>query len=105
MKCFNPYIEIDNSSVQIEWEAESEINSSHFEVERSASGSDFKMIDQTSSPWTSFDKISYEVINIETLNGRNYYRLKAVDIDASFQYFDLSQSNNWSSKLKLILIF
>jgi hypothetical protein len=50
MKCFNPYIEIDNSSVQIEWEAESEINSSHFEVERSASGSDFKMIDQTSSP-------------------------------------------------------
>ena len=80
---------IDNSQVKIEWETASELNSSHFEVERASDGSNFESIDQVPSSGTSFEKLTYEVIDYEPIDGINYYRLKAIDIDQSFEYSDI----------------
>ncbi len=80
---------IDNNAVQIEWETASELNSSHFEVERASDGSNFESIDQVPSSGTSFETQTYEVIDYEPIDGINYYRLKAVDIDQSFEYSDI----------------
>jgi hypothetical protein len=77
---------IDKESIQIKWETASEINSSYFEVQRGAKGNDFETINEVPAAGMSAGKVTYDVIDYEPLAGIKYYRLKAVDLDDSFEY-------------------
>jgi|688.fasta_scaffold07283_6 hypothetical protein len=64
------------------WLTEQEINSSHFEIERSNNGYDFIKIGIVETDPSK----SYNFIDNSPYSGSNYYRLKMVDLDETFSY-------------------
>jgi hypothetical protein len=70
------------SSVLLQWSSASEINASHFEVERSANGSDFEKIATVPASNAS----DYSSVDNAPLKGMNHYRLRMVDNNGTFSY-------------------
>ncbi len=75
--------------VELDWTTESEINGSHFVVERSNNGVDFREIGQVTAVGTSIEIQTYSFLDPNPLNGSNYYRLQMVDLDETFEYSDI----------------
>ena len=70
------------NSIMLQWTATDETHTTGYLVERSADGIQFEPI----SPLIPAEHIypfTYQLIDNEPLNGRNYYRLKIIDADAS----------------------
>jgi len=78
---------ITGCQVELKWSAASEINFSHYEVEQSEDGRNFKKIKKIVSigELTSAD---YSFMDIKP-GKDNYYRLKMVDNDESFEYSNI----------------
>ena len=76
-----------NSTSQLQWKTSSEINTDHFEMQRSADGNNFILIGSVLANGTSSLQHSYAFIdNSPNPNAINYYRLKQVDKDGKFSY-------------------
>lgn len=78
-----------NNITTLNWEAENEINFSHYEIERKdQNGSNFISIGSRSSSNSNSSRISYNYSdNIGLLNDKAFfYRLKMVDVDGKFKY-------------------
>jgi hypothetical protein len=67
--------------VQLEWRTLTEINNSHFEVQRSSDGVHFQTIGNVQGSGNSTKPEEYEFIDKNPLVNVNYYRLKQVDFD------------------------
>ena len=74
------------SVVDLNWETASELNASHFVVERSADGLTFDSLLRTQAQGTTTDHHAYQAQDGSPLAGRSYYRLKQVDLDGTFSY-------------------
>ncbi len=75
----------NDNKVKLNWKTDNEINTSHFEVERSINGIDFKKIGTV----TALNRSGTNQYNFEDATpaaGVNLYRLRQVDIDAKFEY-------------------
>ena len=70
----------------MEWNTLSEINTSHFIMERSQDLLNFIEVDQT--PATG-QPHSYRLADSSPFDGRNYYRLKLVDMDGNLTLFPI----------------
>lgn len=77
------------SKVQLDWATASEENSSHFDVQRSRDGLTFETIGSVASKGFSSIKVNYTFTDEEALVGTSYYRLKQVDLDATYEYSKL----------------
>lgn len=77
---------VRGNTVDLTWSTSSESNSSHFVVERSSNGRDYKEIGRVQSNGNSSVTRNYSFRDEAPLTGHNYYRLKMVDKDASFEY-------------------
>jgi hypothetical protein len=82
---------LSNAKVKLNWKTVEELNSSHFDVERSVDGKNYKSIGIVFSFGNSNAANYYSLPdNISTLaDGMIYYRLKNVDIDGKFTYSDV----------------
>lgn len=80
-----------DQGVELEWETATEINNSHFEIQRSADGRHYQTIGQVAGHGTTSEVISYSFLDNQPLNGKNHYRLKQVDFDGSFEYSPVKQ--------------
>ncbi len=78
---------MEGNHVQLYWWTLSELNSSHFEVERSSDGVDFEVIAEVKARGNSEGLQHYQLMD-SNIEGENvlYYRLKMADIDGSFDY-------------------
>ncbi|MFI5221300.1 MAG: fibronectin type III domain-containing protein [Bacteroidia bacterium] len=77
----------DQKSALIKWSTSSEINNSHFVVERSFNNIDFDEIALVKGSGQSSEWKEYFVIDDQPdLNGFNYYRLKQVDFEGNYKY-------------------
>lgn len=65
----------------LEWKTASEQNNSHFIIERSPNGKDYKEIGKVEGSGHSVHPRTYSMMDREPLRGRNYYRLKQVDMN------------------------
>jgi hypothetical protein len=74
------------NKVSLKWKTASELNASHFVVERSADGISFQPITQVDARGNSNSEIAYTSEDPAPLQGTNYYRLKMVDMDATWEY-------------------
>ncbi|MBC5775902.1 T9SS type A sorting domain-containing protein [Pontibacter sp. KCTC 32443] len=74
------------SGINLEWETASELNNSHFDVERSPDGNHFSSIGTVQGSGTTSLPASYKLTDKDPLKGINYYRLKQVDYDNAFSY-------------------
>ena len=84
----------DNNSVILDWTTSSEINSSHFDVERSEDGENFEVVGNVLAAGNSDIERNYSFIDRDLNLRRNqstvfYYRLNMVDNDASQEYSDI----------------
>jgi hypothetical protein len=80
-----------NEKVNLTWVTASEINNSHFEVERSVDNNRFEQIGTVKGNGTTSMMNTYRLVdNIKTIINSNattvYYRLKQVDYDGEFAY-------------------
>ncbi|HZG01766.1 MAG TPA: T9SS type A sorting domain-containing protein, partial [Chitinophagales bacterium] len=71
---------------ELAWQTESESNSRHFELERSYDGAVFETIALVEAAGYSTLTIDYTYTDNSPRAGFNYYRLKAVDLDGSYEY-------------------
>ncbi|GEM_PF-2929194 len=88
---------LNTTDAQLNWTTASEINSSHFDVERSVQGFNWKVIGTVAAAGNSHSIQNYSLIDKkvfdpnELTNTDFYYRLKMVDIDGHFEYSDVRQ--------------
>lgn len=78
---------IDNQRVNVKWETATEINSSHFIVERSRDAVNYKAIATIEAAGSSNLKKTYSFTDESALFGTNYYRLLQIDKDGTQQVF------------------
>jgi hypothetical protein len=77
---------VSKRSVAINWSTATEINSEKFIIERSSDGKEFESIGEQASSGNSKTTKEYTYTDESPFTGKNYYRLKSVDLDGSFAY-------------------
>lgn len=75
-----------SSSVEINWASSKAWDFSHYELERSVDGKAFDLIATIDAEEISNETVEYTYSDRQPLHGVSYYRLKAVDVDGSFEY-------------------
>jgi len=71
------------------WTTYSTKNASHFEVERSADGKNFEFKGKVAMPANSTNVVDYSYWDKNPLTGKNFYRLKMVDLSGTATYSDI----------------
>jgi hypothetical protein len=74
----------EDNTVRLNWSTANEINTSHFEVERSFDGNNFSMIGRVNSHGNG--SADYQLTDPAPMKGMNFYRLKQVDKDGQYKY-------------------
>jgi hypothetical protein len=72
--------------VLLNWQTVSEVNTAHFEVERSRDGVRFAPVATMKAKGNAADVQLYQVRDTSPLPGLSYYRLKMVDADGRFEH-------------------
>ena len=75
-----------SDGVTLSWKTATEINSSHFEIERSSDGKIWSNKGSVNAAGNISVDQNYSFTDAVPENGTNYYRLKIVDIDNRFEY-------------------
>jgi hypothetical protein len=80
----------NKNTVSLKWKTTNEINTSHFDIERSSNGINFTKIGNVQALNISgTNDYSYE--DLQPLKSINFYRLKQVDIDGSFKHSNINK--------------
>ncbi len=77
---------VDNKSVHLAWSTASETNSASFAIERSSDGRLFNIIGSQEAAGSSSARRDYAFTDTSPLLGRNYYRLRQIDLDGASAY-------------------
>lgn len=75
-----------NGDAILTWSTGDEINTSHFEVEKSTDGAKFSKIASVPATGFSSNKNNYNITDPELQSGEYFYRLKVVDLNGIFEY-------------------
>jgi D-alanyl-D-alanine carboxypeptidase len=68
------------------WTTASEENSEHFIIENSTDGQSFSELATIAAAGISQSEKHYSYLHLDPTTGKNYYRLKSVDLDGNFSY-------------------
>ena len=77
---------LNGSKVNLNWKTGSEVNSDHFELEKSTDGVNFIMLANVKAKGNSSIASYYGAVDPLPVKGLNYYRLKMIDIDGRYVY-------------------
>jgi hypothetical protein len=77
---------ISENKAHLEWRTSSEINNQGFDIEMSYDNKSFEKIDFIPGFGTTSEEKNYYYIVNESLSAKNYFRLKQIDFDGSFNY-------------------
>lgn len=80
---------VEAKSIQLWWQTASEFNNNGFGVEHSTDGKTWKRLVFVKGNATTVEIQNYTYEHQEPAKGTNYYRLKQVDFDESFEYSDV----------------
>ncbi|HMU45502.1 MAG TPA: T9SS type A sorting domain-containing protein [Chitinophagaceae bacterium] len=88
MESFTAVLSNDGNKVMLNWKTLSELNVSHFVVERSINGTDYKDIGVVFAAGNSMEQQAYSFDDnvINASDAILYYRLRTVDIDEKYMY-------------------
>ncbi len=87
----------------LSWQTHSETNHSHYEVERSSNAQNWFSISKVKADLSRSSSKTYEYLDIAPLLGRNYYRIKQVDLDGTISYSEIRSVHLNLEKDKLIV--
>lgn len=77
---------LNQKAVKLNWQTASELNNAKFIIETSDEGELFSGIGEVQGAGTTLEKESYQFTHHTPSAGINYYRLKQVDFDGTFEY-------------------
>ena len=77
---------IGDNSVILNWATASEQNFDYFSVEQSSNGINFESIGKVDGAGSSKVVLNYSYLDQKPFVGKNYYRLKSIDKDGSYEY-------------------
>ena len=72
--------------VLLSWQTTEETNNDHFEIERSADAKRWSVIASVRGNGNTIRPTTYETTDDSPMPGKNYYRLKQVDLDWTYAY-------------------
>ncbi len=72
--------------IRLKWTTFTETNIDHFDIERSADGTNFRQIGTLSATGTSNSNIAYSYVDLMADKGSNFYRLAMIDNDGNYTY-------------------
>jgi Secretion system C-terminal sorting domain len=78
--------EAQSTGVELMWQTGEETDNSHFDIEKSSNAQHFEAIGRVSGKGSGNVKQVYSFFDASPKNGPNYYRLKQVDFDGTFEY-------------------
>lgn len=81
---FNGF-EIRPRTVRLNWSTASELNNSHFQIERSTDGNAWEILESVPGHGTTQEIHHYEYLDHSPHKGVNYYRLRQFDYDGKFE--------------------
>lgn len=84
-----------SGKVALEWRTASELNNAAFEIQRSTGNSnhDWEAIGNVTGHGTSLVEHAYSFTDVRPQSGENYYRLKQMDMDGSYEYSEVVSVN------------
>lgn len=77
----------------LNWKTASEINNSHFDIQRSIDGVSWLTLGTIEGNGTTSDQSSYSFFDHDEFEEATYYRLKQVDYDGTFKYSNIINFN------------
>jgi hypothetical protein len=84
------FISITNgSSLGLKWKTESEINNSGFDVERKTETGEWTKLAFIQGSGTTNQPVEYSYEDKKLQPGKYFYRLKQIDYNGNYEYFDL----------------
>ena len=83
-----------NGTNHIEWTTLSETNNKGFDLEKSSNGYEWKKLAHLEGMGNSTDRHTYTYEDEIPFSNENYYRLKQIDNDGSFEYSNMIMINN-----------
>lgn len=89
----------------VEWVTLSEIDHSHFIVERSQNGIRFEALTRVESEGGKGERAQYEVYDNQPLEGINYYRLKSIDLNGEYSYSQIQSVTFRKKLLRSLLVY
>ena len=92
------------NGINVDWSTAQEINSSHFDVEKSADGNNnWATVTSLNAAGNSSLVKKYTAFDAAPFNGTNFYRIKEVDIDGNYKYSKtVSANTNVSTTVSVI---
>ena len=93
----------DNYMTNLYWNTLSEVNNDYFVIEHSITGRDFKEVSRVKGAGTTNIDRNYSFTHKSPVDGVNYYRLKQVDFDGTYDYSSIEAVT--IRKTSLIRIF
>ena len=90
------------TSVLLQWKVDNEINLSYYQIERSTDGNIFKVLGKVSAQAGNSTIKNYNYTDTDPGNGKNYYRLKMVDVNGTFSYSPIREINFAISSIVLL---
>ena len=87
----------------LNWTSASEENTDVFELQRSSDATRFRSITEVKAAGYSLEEQQYQYIDRQPFNGANYYRLKMVDQDGSFQFSKIIQVDQSTQQQRMYL--
>ncbi|MFY0672097.1 MAG: T9SS type A sorting domain-containing protein [Bacteroidia bacterium] len=78
-----------NDKVLVDWATATEVNNSHFEVQRSLDGTNWEVLGVQSGMGTYHDISRYNFTDANPVYGVNFYRIKQIDYDGKFSFTDV----------------
>lgn len=82
----------NSKNVVLNWMTASEINNSHFVIEKSFDGVDFNEVDKVEGRGNSNVNVSYSWYDEESYSKTAYYRLKQIDFDGGYSYSQIKSA-------------
>ncbi len=76
-------------TIALAWQTASELNNAGFEIERSADALHWQLLDFVKGFGTTIEVQNYKWQDDDPLPNINYYRLRQVDADGSFEYSEV----------------
>lgn len=94
---------VNGRDVALNWSTASEINNSGFRIERSAGNSQWSELSFIEGHGTSSSQNNYSYTDRDLNSGKYKYRLKQIDYNGQFSYFDLNNEVNIGLPVKFDL--
>ena len=80
----------NKNNVKLTWKTETELNNSGFDVERKTETGDWVKLAFVNGSGTTNQPVEYTYEDKKLMPGKYFYRLKQIDYNGNYEYFDLT---------------